>query len=166
MNSGFDFDTLWALLGDPAVGKSCLRLQFTDRLQEWPCPTVGFQETSRIVCVGGATVRMQIVEVGGYRQSLEQLGGYDGAFLVCDVTQRHTFDHVGTKFFPATATARMKTRCLIGNKADRDRERQVSYEDGQQLANELGLLFMETSLSAVAIFDEAFSSACEAACFC
>ena len=166
MNSDFDFDTLWVLLGDPAVGKSCLRLQFTDRLQEWPCPTMGFQETSRIVCIGGATVRMQIVEVGGYRQSLGQLSGYDGAFLVYDVTQRHTFDRVGTKFFPATAAERMKTRCLIGNKADKDRERQVSYEDGQQLANELGLLFMETSSSAVAMVDEAFFSACEAACFC
>ncbi|CAE7943862.1 Ras-related protein Rab-2A [Symbiodinium microadriaticum] len=162
MNSDFDFDTLWVLLGDPAVGKSCLRLQFTDRLQEWPCPTMGFQETSRIVCIGGATVRMQIVEVGGYRQSLGQLSGYDGAFLVYDVTQRHTFDRVGTKFFPATAAERMKTRCLIGNKADKDRERQVSYEDGQQLANELGLLFMETSSSAVAMVDEAFFSACEA----
>lgn len=36
-------------------------------------------------------------------------------------------------------------RLLVGNKTDREQERIISTEEGQQLADELGISFMETS---------------------
>ena len=34
---------------------------------------------------------------------------------------------------------------LVGNKADLSHERQVSYDDGECLANEIGIPFIEAS---------------------
>ena len=48
------------------------------------------------------------------------------------------------------------TIMLIGNKSDLDQKRQVSFEEGQQFANEHNLVFLETSAKTAANVEEAF----------
>lgn len=47
-------------------------------------------------------------------------------------------------------------KILIGNKCDSDSARQVSVEQGRELADELGLRFLETSAKANEGVEEAF----------
>ena len=46
------------------------------------------------------------------------------------------------------------TIMLIGNKTDLDHRRAVSFEEGQQFANEHGLIFLETSAKTAANVEE------------
>ena len=48
------------------------------------------------------------------------------------------------------------TIMLIGNKSDLEHRRAVSVEEGQQFANEHGLIFLETSAKTAANVEEAF----------
>jgi Ras family len=51
-----------------------------------------------------------------------------------------------------------QTIMLIGNKSDLDHKRAVSYEEGEQFAQENGLAFIETSAKTAANVEEAFIS--------
>ena len=70
-----------------------------------------------------------------------------GFLLVYSITRRQSFDELAryveqiqrakeVEYFPGV---------LIGNKIDLETERQVSFEEGQQLAERLELAFFETS---------------------
>jgi len=48
------------------------------------------------------------------------------------------------------------TIMLIGNKSDMEHRRAVSADEGQQFANEHGLIFLETSAKTAANVEEAF----------
>ena len=45
---------------------------------------------------------------------------------------------------------------LVGNKADMEDKRQVSVEDGQKLAEEYGMAYLETSASEERNIDQTF----------
>jgi len=66
--------------------------------------------------------------------------------LVYDITRRDTFTHV-TKWLEEVRNNSSKTTViiLIGNKKDLENKRQVSTEEGENLAKEHGLMFLETS---------------------
>merc|ERR1711998_484424 len=48
------------------------------------------------------------------------------------------------------------TIMLIGNKSDLEGRRAVSFEEGQQFANEHGLVFLETSAKTASNVEDAF----------
>ena len=49
-------------------------------------------------------------------------------------------------------------RILVGNKCDLDQKRQVSFENGKELADKYGIKFMETSAKETTNIDELFVS--------
>jgi GTPase SAR1 family protein len=56
----------YIIVGDTAVGKSCLLLQFTDkRFQPLHDLTIGVEFGSRTVTIGGAQVKLQIWDTAG-----------------------------------------------------------------------------------------------------
>lgn len=83
--------------------------------------------------------------------------GAAGALLVYDITRRDTFlqlgrwlDEVKEHGTPHTVVM------LIGNKADMESRRQVSYAEGQAFAEKHGLVFLETSAKTATNIEEAF----------
>eukprot|EP00727_Mastigamoeba_balamuthi_P003243 m51a1_g12916 putative ras-related protein rab-2a (115) ;mRNA; r:2557-3007 len=74
--------------------------------------------------------------------------GSHGAALVYDVTCRSSFAHRGAGAGCVVL--------LVGNKADREEERQVARDEGSALAEENGLLFMETSARTGASVEDSF----------
>ena len=164
---GADFVSSWAMFGAASVGKSCLRVQFADRIFPPRGPTLTGYVNSRIVCVGGALVKMLLQEADGPEFHHWHGHHFHGAFIVYDVTRRSSFELVPSLFLDVRSSCTINSAMvLLGNKADKDCERQVSYAEGDNLANNLGLLFMETSALVEAMVDEAFLTACEAACLC
>lgn len=73
--------------------------------------------------------------------------GAQGALLVYDVGRRDSFEHVQTWFNRARQLGGEDLEAvLVGNKSDLSpHERQVSAQEGEELAKELGLPFVETS---------------------
>ena len=70
-----------------------------------------------------------------------------GFLLVYSITRRQSFDELARYFEQIQRVKDVEyfPGVLIGNKIDLETERQVSFEEGQQLAERLELAFFETS---------------------
>lgn len=152
----------YIIIGDTGVGKSCLLLQFTDkRFQQVHDLTIGVEFGARMITIDNKQIKLQIWDTAG-QESFRSITrsyyrGAAGALLVYDITRRDTFNHLTSWLDDARQHANSNmTIMLIGNKCDLDARRAVSFEEGQQFANEHGLVFLETSAKTAANVEEAF----------
>ena len=74
--------------------------------------------------------------------------------LVYDITRKETFSYV-TKLLKEIKYNRIAI-ILVGNKNDLENKREVSYEEGEVLAKENDLIFLETSAKTLYNVDEIF----------
>lgn len=66
--------------------------------------------------------------------------------MVYDITRRSTYNHLSSWLTDARSLTHPNTVIyLIGNKGDLESQRDVSYDEAKQFAEENGLLFLETS---------------------
>ena len=86
----------------------------------------------------------------------------DGIALVYDITRHNSFENIESwikevKQYCGLETVKM---ALIGNKLDRSRDRKVTREEGQRLADRYGMIFIELSAMDIATLpklDELFT---------
>jgi Ras-related protein Rab-2A len=77
--------------------------------------------------------------------------------LVYDITRRDTFQHVQGWLDDAMQhSSKTMTTILIGNKCDLERQRAVSYEEGEKFAKDHNIAFMECSAKSATNVDQAF----------
>eukprot|EP00931_Biecheleriopsis_adriatica_P005399 TRINITY_DN106920_c0_g1_i1.p1 TRINITY_DN106920_c0_g1~~TRINITY_DN106920_c0_g1_i1.p1 ORF type:complete len:253 (-),score=25.81 TRINITY_DN106920_c0_g1_i1:53-811(-) len=151
------------IIGDEAVGKTCLLLQFTDkRYRTTHQVTVGVEFGSRTVDIAGTQIKLQCWDTAGQDRFRSIIRSYyrgaAGALLVYDITRRDSFEHVLQWLQEARANADPDLIItLVGNKCDKVQERQVSYEEGHAFAHRYGLYFLETSAVSGHMVDEAFT---------
>lgn len=150
------------IIGDEAVGKTCLLLQFTDkRYRTTHQVTVGVEFGSRTVDISGKLIKLQCWDTAGQDRFRSIIRSYyrgaAGALLVYDITRRDSFEHVSQWLQEARANADPElVITLVGNKCDKIQERQVSYEEGHSFAQRFGLYFLETSAVTGEFVDQAF----------
>merc|ERR1712153_153813 len=152
----------YIIIGDTGVGKSCLLLQFTDkRFQPVHDLTIGVEFGARMITIDNKQVKLQIWDTAG-QESFRSITrsyyrGAAGALLVYDITRRETFNHLTSWLDDARQHSNSNmTIMLIGNKSDLEHRRAVSSEEGQQFAQEHGLVFLETSAKTAANVEDAF----------
>merc|ERR1712063_221943 len=152
----------YIIVGDTAVGKSCLLLQFTDkRFQPVHDLTIGVEFGSRTITIDDNQIKLQIWDTAG-QESFRSITrsyyrGAAGALLVYDITRRDTFNHLTTWLDDARQhSSSNMVIMLIGNKSDLESRREVKREEGEAFAREHGLVFMETSAKTAAGVEEAF----------
>lgn len=152
----------YIIIGDSAVGKSCLLLQFTDkRFQPMHEVTIGVEFGARMITIDNRQLKLQIWDTAG-QESFRSITrsyyrGAAGALLVYDITRRKTFDQLATWLEEARQNASQSmVIMLIGNKSDLDHRRQVSREEGEKFAQDHGLIFLETSAKTAANVEQAF----------
>eukprot|EP00698_Gefionella_okellyi_P018673 TRINITY_DN562_c0_g1_i1.p1 TRINITY_DN562_c0_g1~~TRINITY_DN562_c0_g1_i1.p1 ORF type:complete len:226 (+),score=15.51 TRINITY_DN562_c0_g1_i1:61-678(+) len=152
------------LLGDSGVGKSSMLLRFADdEFDETYINTIGIDFKTRTVDVQDKRIKLQIWDTAGQErfQSLQALyyRGAQGIVLVYDLTKAKTFQNIrqwmGAVEKHATSGV---VRMLVGNKADLDALREVTREEGQRLANEYHMTFVECSAKAGSGVNDAFLS--------
>jgi Ras-related protein Rab-2A len=151
----------YIVIGDTAVGKSCLLLQFTDkRFRPDHDLTIGVEFGARFIQIEDKTVKLQIWDTAG-QESFRSITrsyyrGATGALLVYDISRRDTFNHLSRWLDEARLNANPHmVIMLIGNKMDLDK-REVSFDEGARFAQENGLVFMETSAKTAQNVEEAF----------
>ncbi|KAG9137558.1 hypothetical protein Leryth_018844 [Lithospermum erythrorhizon] len=153
----------YIIIGDTAVGKSCLLLQFTDkRFQPMHDITIGVEFGARMIAIENRQIKLQIWDTAGQEAfrsiTRSYYRGAAGALLVYDITRRESFDHLVSWLEDARKTANPNmTIVLVGNKCDLAHRRAVSTEEGEQFAKEHGLIFMEASARNGQNVEEAFT---------
>ncbi|PFH33217.1 Rab1 protein [Besnoitia besnoiti] len=160
-----DYDHLFklVLIGDSGVGKSCLLLRFSDdAFTESYITTIGVDFRFRTINVDSEVVKLQIWDTAGQERFRTITSAYyrgaDGIVLVYDVTDRESFSHVDEWLAEVNRYANENTcKILVGNKCEKSDDRQVSTEEGQRKAEELGIAFIETSAKNAINVDEAFT---------
>mmetsp|Transcript_38558 Transcript_38558/g.56776 ORF Transcript_38558/g.56776 Transcript_38558/m.56776 type:complete len:194 (-) Transcript_38558:475-1056(-) len=139
------------LLGDTAVGKSCLVVRFVrDEFFEFQEPTIGAAFLTQTVGLDDATVKFEIWDTAGQERyrSLAPMyyRGASAAIVVYDITNQDSFN--GAKSWVKELQRRGDPNVVIalaGNKADLESRRKVEFEEANAYAEENGILHLETS---------------------
>ncbi|KAF7665400.1 hypothetical protein LDENG_00144050 [Lucifuga dentata] len=139
------------LLGESAVGKSSLVLQFVKgQFPESLESTIGAAFLTQTVCLDDVTVKFEIWDTAGQERyhSLAPMyyRGAQAAIVVYDITSTDTFARAKNwvKELQRQANPNIVIG-LAGNKADIATKRAVEIQEAQVYADDNNLLFMETS---------------------
>lgn len=160
-----DYDYLFKILiiGDSAVGKSCLLLRFADdTYTDSYISTIGVDFKIKTVEVDGKRIKLQLWDTAGQEKFRTITSAYyrgaHGIMIVYDITNKDTFENVKMwiqEIERYTPTVPMKL--LVGNKNDLVDKRVVSYETAKEYADNLDISFIEASAKDGKNVDTAFS---------
>ncbi|KAJ9100781.1 GTPase Ypt2 [Naganishia cerealis] len=115
----------------------------------------------RTIELDGKRIKLQIWDTAGQERfrtiTTAYYRGAMGILLVYDVTDEKSFQNIKTWHQNVEQHASDGVdKILIGNKCDWDEKRAVTLEQGRQLADELGIRFVETSAKDNEGVEEAF----------
>ena len=149
------------IIGDSGVGKTCILLQFSEgNFTTSHLTTIGIDFKIKTVDVDGKQIKLQIWDTAGQERfrtiTQTYYKGAMGIILAYDVTDDNSFNNIRNWMRQIeTHASENVAKILIGNKCDRH-DRKIPTEQGQTLANEFGIKFMETSAKSNVNINEAF----------
>ncbi|XP_066998021.1 ras-related protein Rab-37 isoform X1 [Anabrus simplex] len=148
----FDLTCKVMLLGDSGTGKTCLLIRFRDGLflSGTYISTVGIDFRNKVVTVDQTKVKLQIWDTAGQERFRSVTHAYyrdaHALLLLYDVTNKTSFDNIRAWLGEIREYSQDDVVImLLGNKSDCNSERLVRKEDGERLAREYNVAFMETS---------------------
>ncbi|XP_073468874.1 ras-related protein Rab-6A isoform X1 [Lithobates pipiens] len=159
MSSGGDFGNplrkfKLVFLGEQSVGKTSLITRFMyDSFDNTYQATIGIDFLSKTMYLEDRTIRLQLWDTAGQERFRSLIPSYirdsAAAVVVYDITNVNSFQQT-TKWIDDVRTERGSDVIimLVGNKTDLADKRQVSIEEGERKAKELGVMFIETSAKA------------------
>ena len=147
----FDYLLKYIIIGDAAVGKSNLLLRYTHgQFNEKYQLTIGVEFGAKNVNIRDKLYRVQIWDTAGQESFRSITRAYYKnsvcALIVYDISKRDTFNNVSI-WIEDCKNQSPKTiyMILVGNKSDLEDRREVSIEEGKELAEKYGIDFYETS---------------------
>uniref|UniRef100_A0A8C2EGM8 small monomeric GTPase n=1 Tax=Cyprinus carpio TaxID=7962 RepID=A0A8C2EGM8_CYPCA len=151
------------LVGDSGVGKTSLLVQF-DQGKFIPgsfSATVGIGFTNKVLAVDDLKVRLQIWDTAGQERFRSVTHAYyrdaQALLLLYDITSKSSFDNTRAWLTEIHEYAQDDVVImLLGNKSDMASARVIRREEGEKLAREYGVIFLETSAKTGLNVDEAF----------
>ena len=147
----FDYLLKYIIIGDAAVGKSNLLLRYVHgQFKPEYQLTIGVEFGAKNIEIASKIFRIQIWDTAGQENFRSITRAYYKnsvcALVVYDISSRDSFNNV-TSWIEDCKNQSPKTifMVLVGNKCDLEDKRQVSYEEGKELADKNELLFFESS---------------------
>uniref|UniRef100_A0A803K1I8 Ras-related protein Rab-4 n=1 Tax=Xenopus tropicalis TaxID=8364 RepID=A0A803K1I8_XENTR len=162
MSETYDFLFKFLVIGSAGTGKSCLLHQFIEnKFKQDSNHTIGVEFGSRIVNVGGKSVKLQIWDTAGQERfrsvTRSYYRGAAGALLVYDIASRETYNALTNWLTDARTLASPNIIIILcGNKKDLDADREVTFLEASRFAQENELMFLETSALTGENVEEAF----------
>mmetsp|Transcript_152032 Transcript_152032/g.268418 ORF Transcript_152032/g.268418 Transcript_152032/m.268418 type:complete len:207 (+) Transcript_152032:42-662(+) len=163
----YDHSFKLLLIGDSGVGKSNMLLRFADDVyNQESLATIGVDFKICTRNIDNQIVKMVIWDTAGQERfrtiTSSYYRGSQGIMVVYDVTDRSSFEHVRGWMQEIEKYAKEGTpSLLIGNKCDLTSKRAVLADEGKELAEELGVRFMETSARNAHNIDHVFELMCK-----
>ncbi|MFW9936292.1 MAG: GTP-binding protein [Candidatus Thorarchaeota archaeon] len=149
--------------GDGAVGKTSMVHRFVeDKFEKDYKSTIGTSIMKKECRFGGldSGVRFVIWDLAGQAQfkrvRQSYLANAEAGILVYDVTNKTSFENVENWNNEIKNGSPNISLILVGNKIDLEENREVSFEEGEKLAQELGLSYIETSAKTGENIEDAF----------
>ena len=139
------------LIGDSGVGKSNLVNRFINgTYNEQITNTIGVDFLLKDMIVKDQSLKVQFWDTAGQEKYRAIANAYyknaQGAIVVYDITCRESFENVSKWLQELNEFGEKGIQILlIGNKVDVEENRQVSFLEGQKIAETKGALFYETS---------------------
>ena len=150
---GINYDYLlkYIIIGDAAVGKSNLLLRFAqnDFKTEYQL-TIGVEFGAKNLDISNKKFRLQIWDTAGQENYRSITRAYYKnsvcAILVYDVSNRESFEHISSWVEDCLAQSpKTVFMILVGNKSDLNDYRQITFQEGQDMAKKNNMMFFETS---------------------
>ena len=150
------------MIGDQAVGKTALLVRYADaEFHEQLLPTIGIDFKIKTIAVKDKKIRLQIWDTAGQERfrniTQAYYRGAMGILLIYDVSNQKSWSNVRNWVRNIhDNTPQTINKILIGNKCDLTSQRQVTTAQGEQLAREYEMKFLETSARSNINVTEAF----------
>jgi len=148
----FDLSFKLILVGDSAVGKSCLSIKATrNYFEDFYSPTVGFEFLTFCVKVEDKTVKLQIWDTCGqevYRSLISSFyRSASLAIMVYSIDNEDSFSNIEKWLNDVKTQSNPDVRIfLIGNKADLEDKRKITRAQGEKFCKDHNIsYFTETS---------------------
>ncbi|EAY04500.1 small GTP-binding protein, putative [Trichomonas vaginalis G3] len=157
MSSADNIPIKIVLLGQSSVGKTCIASRFVkSSFLPNAVPTVGASYLTKTISFEKQVYELNIWDTAGQElyRSLTPMyyRNCHAAIVVFDITNRQSFASASDWISEVRATGEKPLLVLVGNKIDLNQNRQVNDTDGQELADQLECLYIETSaLSGIGI---------------
>ncbi len=140
------------ILGDSKVGKSCFLTRYADKTyQEDYLSTIGMDyKIKNYELENGDIIKLYIWDTAGQDRFRSITSNYykgaDGIILIYDITKQETFNNVRNWITSIKEEAPAKVvLVLVGNKVDDEKNRAVPQSEGEKIADEYNLPFLECS---------------------
>ena len=150
------------VLGDSAVGKTSLSLQYVDNyFPESYISTIGVEYKNKPVKLNNTNILLQIWDTCGQERykSLSKtfIKGADGILFVYDISNKQTFDHIKDWIMESQSSNNEFKKIIVGNKIDLPPERRkVSQEVLTKYSNDKKIQGIETSAKSGENVEKAF----------
>ncbi len=158
----FDYLLKYIIIGDAAVGKSNLLLRYVHgQFKPEYQLTIGVEFGAKNIEISSKLFRIQIWDTAGQENFRSITRAYYKnsvcALVVYDISSRDSFNNV-MSWIEDCKNQSPKTifMVLVGNKCDLNDKRQVTIEEGRELAERNEMLFFETSAKDGINVDEIF----------
>lgn len=160
-----EYDYLFKILliGDSGVGKSSLLLRFAENtFTETFISNIGGDFKDRFIEIDNNKIKLQLWDTAGQERfrtiTSSYYRGAQGVIVVFDLTKKDTFSNVVKWLAELERYAAEDVRkILVGNKSDLP-DHEVKFEEAKELADRLGLEYIETSAKNSTNVDKAFIS--------
>ncbi|XP_070571397.1 ras-related protein Rab-4B isoform X3 [Ptychodera flava] len=137
-----DFLFKFLVIGSAGTGKSCILHQFIEnKFKQESNHTIGVEFGSKVVNVGGKSVKLQIWDTAGQERfrsvTRSYYRGAAGALLVYDITSRETYNALTNWLTDAKTLASPNIVIILcGNKKDLEADREVTFLEASRFAQE------------------------------
>ena len=162
-----DYTFKYIVVGNAFVGKSNIIYRFVQgKFNENYKATINLDFSYKNLKIGDKIYKVQLWDTVGQEEFQSISRGYykSGvcALVVYDITNRESFNNVSTwveeckNNGPSTISL-----VLVGNKIDLEDKRQITYDEGEEYANQNNMLFFETSALNGSNIDKMFNDTVE-----
>jgi len=153
-----------SMLGDSQTGKTCIVSTFNGiKFNEKNISSIGVDFlVKEIEMKNGIKLKLKIWDTAGqemyHSMALNCLKSALGIIYIFDVTKKNTLNSINkwVKDVNETIDAEKIPSVLVGNKIDLDDEREVTFEEGKNLADQYGFNYIETSAKTGTNINELF----------
>lgn len=147
----YDFLLKFIVIGEAGTGKSCLLHRFIhNSFKAHAQHTIGVEFSSRTIKLGEKRIKLQLWDTAGQERfrsvTRSYYRGAAGAILVYDITDRSSYVNLSRWLDDARALASSNlVTVLVGNKSDKEEDREVEWSEASRWAARHGVHIMEVS---------------------